>query len=91
MAKKGDELFADPTDILDASELTHDFNTIPRKTYPYFDESHGSSPLSNIPDPVGDKKNDEENDAIFENEGSHLQLNREDRVSSIQLSDVTPN
>ena len=88
--KEDNELFADPTDMLDTSESTPEFNTIPGKTYPYFDELYDSSPLSNIADPLGDKKYDEENDATSENEESHLQLNRRNRDSDIQPLDTTP-
>ena len=91
--KKDDELFADPTDILDASEPTPEWHTIPRKssqTYPYSDESRSSSPLSDIPDPVGDQEHEEEDGATSEDEESRLQLNRGDRDSGIQPSDATP-
>ena len=90
--KEDDELFVDPTDILDTSEPTPEFNTIPCKTYPYSNESCDSSPLSDIPDLVGDKEYDEEKNAFssLENEKSRLQLNRGDRDSNIQLSETTP-
>ena len=92
--KKDDKLFVDPTDILDASKSILVFNIIPYKnnmTYPYPDESRGSSPLSDIPDLVGDKEHYEEENATFEDiqlrkkteKESRLQLNRGDRDSSI--------
>ena len=97
--KEDDELFADPTDIQDTSEPTPEWHTIPRKssqTHPYSDESRGSSPLSDIPDSVGDEEHYEENDATPEDqlrketeEWSRLQFNRGDRDSGIQLSDAT--
>ena len=85
---------------MDASKSVPEFNTISRKsnkTYPYLDESRGLSPLSNIPDPVGDKQHYEEDNATSEDiqlkketkEESRLQLNRGDRDSDIQLSDAT--
>ena len=59
-------------DILDASESTPEFNTISCKTYPYSDESCASSPLSDIPDPLGEEEYDKEDDDTSENEESHL-------------------
>ena len=57
--KKDDELIADPTNILDASEPTLEWHTIPCKssqTYSYSDESRSSSSLSDISDLVGVKE-----------------------------------
>ena len=98
--KEDDELFADPTDIIDASEPFSEFSTIPQRsseTNPYFDNSRNSSPLSDIPDSVGDEEHYEEDDATPEDqlrreteEWSRLQLNRGDRDSGIQPSDATP-
>ncbi len=51
--KEDDELFADPTDILDADKPILELNSIPHKgfeTYPYTEESRASSPLSDISD-----------------------------------------
>ena len=91
--QKGDnELFADPTDILDASKPTPEFNTILNKTYSYSDDLRGSSPLSDISDLAGDEEHDEEeySSSSLEDEESRLQFNRGDRDSSIQFSDATP-
>lgn len=52
------ELFADPIDILDANNLTSEFNTILHKrfkTYPYSNKSCALSSLSDIPDSVGEE------------------------------------
>ena len=71
-----DEFFVDPTDIRDASEPTPEWQSIPSKiskTYPYSDELCDSSPLSDIPDPMGDKEYDEEDNATSENQESHLE------------------
>lgn len=60
----------DPIDILYAYKSTSEFSTIlckSFKTYPYPNESRGLSPFSNIPDPVGDEENHEEDDATSEN------------------------
>ncbi len=49
--KEDDELFADPTDILDADEPIFELNSIPHKgfeTNPYSEESRTSSPISDI-------------------------------------------
>lgn len=54
--EEDDELFADPTAILDASELFSELGTIFQKTSPYFNESCGSSSLSTISDPVRNKE-----------------------------------
>lgn len=56
--KENNELFADLTDILNASKPISPFNTIQKsyKTYVYFDESHLLSPLSNISNSVKDEK-----------------------------------
>lgn len=91
--KNDDELFADPTDIMDSSKPNPESYIIPRKsskTYPYSDKSHGSSPLSNIPDPVGDEEHDKEDYATSEDKESCLQLNRGDRDFGIQPLDATP-
>lgn len=95
-----DKLFADLTDILDASKSVSEFNTIPcksNKTYPYPNKSCGLSPLTDILDLVGDKKHYEEDNAFSENiqlrketkKESNLQFNKRDRDSDIQTSDVT--
>ena len=83
--REDNELFADPTDILEANEPTSDSYTITQKspeTYLYSDESHQSSPLSDIPDSVGDNEH-HEGDATPEDllrmgteKWSHLQLNQ---------------
>lgn len=97
--KKDDELFADFTDILDASKPITELNSIPRKsfeTYPYSEKSRASSPLLDIPDSVEDEGHKESNEIPADQlrreteEWSRLQLNKEDRDSSIQLSDVAP-
>ncbi len=97
--KEDDELFADPTDIVDADEPILELNSIPHKeleTNPYSEESCTSSPLSDIPDSVGDEEEKNNNDTPDDQlrrkieERSHLQLNRRDRDSSIQLSDIVP-
>ena len=88
--KEDNKLFADPTDVMDASEPTFKFNIILCKTYPYSDELHGSSSLSDISDLVGDEEYNKENDAISDNEESYLQLNKGDKNSGIQFLDVTP-
>ncbi len=95
--KKDDELFADPTDILDTDELIFELNSIHHKGFginPYSKESRSSSPLSDIPDSVGDEEEKNNNDTPDNQlrkeieKRSHLQLNKRDRDSSIQLSDI---
>ncbi len=97
--KEDDELFADSTDILDADEPILELNSIPHKgfeTNPYSEESRVSSPLSDIPDSVRDEEEENNNNTPDDQpkseikEWSHLQLNRRDRDSSIQLSDIVP-
>ncbi|MCJ1343422.1 hypothetical protein MMC31_001615, partial [Peltigera leucophlebia] len=95
--KEDDELFADHTDILDASESVPQLDIIRKSyvTYPYFDESYASSPLSDIPDSVRDEEHHEEDDVTPEEqlkreseEWSRLQLNRRDRDLNIQPLDA---
>ena len=97
--KEDDELFADPTDILDADEPILELNSIPHKgfeTNPYFEESRASSTLSDIPDSLKDEEEKNNNDTPDNqlrreiDEKSQLQLNRRDRDSSIQLSNIVP-
>ena len=98
--KKDDKLFADPTNIIDASKSFFKLSTIPQRsseTNPYFDNLYNSSLFSNIPDLVGDKEHYEEDDSTPEDqlrretkEWSHLQLNRGDKDSGIQPSDAIP-
>ncbi len=72
--KKHDELFADPTDILDVDEPTLELNSIFHKGFEtnlYFEESCSSSSFSDIPDLVEDEEKKNNNDT------SEDQLNRE--------------
>ncbi len=57
--EEDDKLFADFTNIVDASESAPEFNTIPcksNKIYFYSDKSCGLSWLSDISDRVGDRR-----------------------------------
>lgn len=72
---KNEELFADPTHILDINEPFFEFGTTSQKSsknYPDSDKSksHGLTPLSDIPDLVGDKKYYEEDDINSEDENA---------------------
>ena len=87
--KENDEPFVDPINILNASKPTPKFNTILYKVYLYSNESRNSSPLSDIPDWIGDKEDNKEDNTTSKNEESYLQLNKGDRDSGIQLSDAT--
>lgn len=63
--KEDNEFFADSTDILDASKLISEFNTILHKSsYSYPNKSRDLSSLSKISDLVGDKEYYKEDDAI---------------------------
>ncbi len=84
---------------MDADEPILELNSIPHKgfeTNTYSEESRASSPLSDIPDSEGDGEEENNNDTLDDQlrreleERSHLQLNRRDRDSSIQLSDIAP-
>lgn len=70
--KEDDELFADPINIVDVIEPMPEYTTIRWERY-NAEESRSSSPLSDIPDLLGDQE-----------EESHLQLNRGDSDFSIQ-------
>ena len=87
--KEDDELFADLTDIIDASEPTFKFNIILCKTYPYFDKLYGSSSFSDISDLVRDEEYNNKDNTISDNEESYLKLNKGDKNSGIQSLDVT--
>ncbi len=67
--KEDDELFANPTDILDASEPIPQLDTTQKiyETYPYSDEFCISSLLSDIPDLVGGEKHHNEDNVTPEN------------------------
>ena len=82
---------------MDADEPILELNSITHKgfeTNPYSEESCASSPLSDIPDSVGDKEEENNNDPLDVQlrreieERSNLQLNKRNRDSSIQLSDI---
>lgn len=89
--KYDDKLFANPTNIIDANKPIFKFQIIPcksSKTYHYSNESRSLSPLLDILDPLVDEEYEEEDNATFEDEESHLQLNRGDRDFSIQPLDA---
>ena len=67
--KKDDELFADPTDSFAISKPISQLDTTQKiyETYPYFDEFRTSSPFSDIPDLMGDKKHHDKDDVTPEN------------------------
>ncbi len=87
------------SDILDTDELILELNSIPHKDFEtnlYFEDSRLSSPLSDILDSLEDEEKKNNNDTPDDQLGeetedrSHLQLNRGDRDSSIQPSDIVP-
>ncbi len=82
---------------MDADEPILELNSIPHKrfeTNPYSDESRSSLPLLNIPDSEGNEEEKNNNDTPNDQprkemeKRSYLQLNKKDRDSSIQISDI---
>ncbi len=82
---------------MDAHEPILELNSISHKGFkknPYSEESYSSSPLSDIPDSLGDEEEENKNDTPddqFRREiekRSHLLLNRRGRDLGIQLSNI---
>lgn len=98
--KEDNKLFANLTDIINASKLFFEFNIISQKSSKanlYFDNLFNSLSLWDILNLVRDKEYYEKNDVILENqlrreieEWTCLQFNTGNRNSDIQLSDATP-
>lgn len=81
-----DKLFANFTDIMDASKPISKSYTILHKilkTYIYSDKSHGLSPYLDLFDPVRDKKHKKKDNTTFEDKKFYLHLNRANKDFSI--------
>lgn len=93
------DLFADLTDIMDASKPFPKYITISQRifdTYPYFDKSHGLLSFLDISNSVKVEDHYENSNITPEDqlkrkteEWSCLQLNRQNKNSNIQSSDAS--